>query len=201
MKRLLLATMFCAATALSAFAQDAERLELSEISTFFNEMTTAQARFTQYNSDGSISTGQLYLKRPGRMRFEYDPPESALVVAGSRELVIVDPRSNEPPESYPLRRTPLWIILEQRVNLAQSDMVIAHRLDGEATHVTAQDPENPDYGTIELIFAPEPVGLQGWVITDGAGFQTRVELTPFERELSLSNRLFDVRAVRENNSR
>ena len=58
----------------------AERLPLSAISRYLNSLQTAEAPFTQITEDGTISTGKLYIKRPGRVRFEYDPPEEAIVV-------------------------------------------------------------------------------------------------------------------------
>ena len=71
-----------ALTARPAFAAD--MLSLDQISTYLNSFTTAQATFRQRNADGSVSTGRLFLKRPGRARFEYDPPNDALVLAGNR---------------------------------------------------------------------------------------------------------------------
>ena len=62
-------------------AAAAQRLPLGQISAYLNALQTAQGEFTQINDDGSISTGQIYIKRPGKVRFEYNPPESALVVA------------------------------------------------------------------------------------------------------------------------
>lgn len=168
----------------------ADLLPLSDISKYLNGITTAESTFTQINDDGTLSTGKLYLNRPGRMRFEYDPPNSAVVVAGGGAVVIHDPKSNQPPESYPLKRTPLSIILARRVDLGQANMVVGHSYDGTATVVTAQDPENPDYGRIELMFTDSPVELRKWVIHDGQGGQTSVILGALKQVNSLNNNLF-----------
>ena len=140
MKRFLIASCLVLASAAPALA---EKLPLSAISRYLNGMQTAQAPFTQINDDGSLSTGTLYIKRPGRVRFEYDPPEKAVVVAGGGAVVIFDPKSNVEPETYPLSRTPLSIILARNVDLDRANMVTGHGFDGTATVVTAQDPENP----------------------------------------------------------
>ncbi len=168
----------------------AEQLSLDEISGYLNGFTSATSPFTQINDDGTLSTGTLYLQRPGRARFEYDPPDSAVVVAGGGTVVIHDPKSNQPPESYPLKRTPLSIILAQTVDLNRADMVVAHGYDGTATVVTAQDPENPDYGRIELMFTDAPVELRKWVIHDAGGGRTTVILGALETGVELSNDLF-----------
>jgi len=167
-----------------------EKLSLSAISSYFNAMTTAQSRFTQINDDGSRSTGTLYISRPGRMRFEYDPPESSVVIAGAGAVVIHDPKSNQPPETYPLRRTPLWIILARNVDLDRAKMVVGHEYDGTATIVTAQDPKNPKYGSIDLSFTDNPLELRKWVINDGNGGRTTVFMGELKTGIQLRSSLF-----------
>jgi len=176
----------------SAGLAQADKLPLGEISNYLNGLRTAQGFFTQINGDGSYSTGNIYIKRPGRVRFEYNPPDAALVVAGSNTVVIHDPKSNEPPESYPLRRTPLSIILADEVNLGAARMVTGHDYDGTATIVTAQDPENPEYGNIQMKFTGNPVELRQWVINDDAGGSTTVILGEMTTGGRLPNSLFDV---------
>jgi len=170
----------------------ADKIALAEISNFFNGFRTAEAEFTQINGDGSKSTGTLYIHRPGRARFEYDPPEGALVMAGGGQVAIFDPKSNSNPEQYPLRRTPLSIILARKVDFSREKMVVAHEAKGETTIVTAQDPKNPEYGTIQLVFTGNPVKLQQWVITNGSGDQTKVVLGDLRTGTKLSSFLFNI---------
>lgn len=193
MKQIALAfALICFAPA--GMAQESA-LSLADISTYLNGLKTARATFTQINDDGSQSTGQLYLRRPGRMRLEYDPPLEAMVVVGAGAVVIYDPKSNQAPETYPLRRTPLSIILKKKVNLDAANMVVGHRFDGQATVVTAQDPKHPDIGQIELIFDHDPVRLSGWVIHDGTGSQIRVMLGKMETGMKLRASLFNTRTL------
>lgn len=192
---LVLAPMLAPVLALSAPAvRAAEKLPLAAISEYLNSLKTAQGPFTQINDDGSLSTGTLYLHRPGRMRFEYDPPDSAVVIAGAGAVKIYDPKSNQPPETYPLKRTPLSIILAKNVDLARANMVVGHRFDGTATIVTAQDPENPEYGSIDLMFTGDPVALRKWVIHDGSGGQTTVIMGGLKTGGRLSGLLFSTQA-------
>ncbi|SEG08647.1 Outer membrane lipoprotein-sorting protein [Jhaorihella thermophila] len=174
----------------ASLAGAAEKLPLSDISSYLNGITTAKATFRQVNDDGTISTGRLWLRRPGRMRFEYDPPDSGVVVSRAGAVVIHDPKSNQPPETYPLKRTPLSIILARQVDLGRARMVVAHDFDGQHTIVVAQDPEKPEYGRIEMYFADDPVHLTGWVIHDGNGGRTSVELGELETGMTLSDTLF-----------
>lgn len=182
---------------IASAASAAEQIPLARISDYLNGLTTAKSAFTQTNDDGSRSTGTLYIKRPGRVRFEYDPPEQALVVAGGGAVVIFDPKSNQAPESYPINRTPLSIILSDRVDLSRERMVVAHWTDGTATILTAQDPENPDAGRIDLFFADDPVALEKWVITDSAGGRTAIRLETMQEGLQLPDTLFNNQTVGE----
>lgn len=172
-------------------AATAQAVALPDISNYLNALRTAQADFTQVNPDGTISTGRLSILRPGRMRFEYAPPDEALVIAGGGQVAIFDPKSNQPPEQYPLRRTPLNLILGANVDLTRDRMVVAHGQDGPVTYVVAQDPENPQYGNLRLIFTAGPVALRQWVVTDDAGQQTTVVLGDLRTGMDLPANLFD----------
>ena len=191
--------MFLAPVALIAFALPAaaEKLSLAELSRYLNGLTTAQAAFIQTNSDGTRATGTLYIKRPGRARFEYAPPEKSLVMAGGGQVAVFDAKSNQPPEQYPLRRTPLNLILAPNVDLSAAKMVVGHLENGDTTHVVAQDPKNPEYGTIELVFTANPTALRQWIITDDQGGQTTVDLADLQTGMPLSAFLFDITAERD----
>ncbi|WP_299044674.1 outer membrane lipoprotein carrier protein LolA [uncultured Tateyamaria sp.] len=175
----------------TAQAAWADKLPLNTISSYLNDLRTAEGTFTQINDDGTVDTGKIYIKRPGKMRFEYNPPNEGLVVASANAVYIVDSKSNQPPETYPLRRTPLSLILARNVNLSQANMVVGHDFDGTATVVTAQDPENPEYGNIQMKFTGDPVQLRQWVINDSGGGQTTVVLAELKTGGTISNRLFD----------
>ncbi len=159
----------------------ADKIPLAEISAYLNRLETVQSDFTQVNADGTVSLGRIYIKRPGRVRFEYAPPDRSLVLASAETVAIFDAKSNQPAEEYPLKRTPLNLILAPKIDLGQAKMVVGHKEVENTTRVVAQDPEHPEYGTIELVFTASPVTLRQWVITDDLGQQTTVilgELTP-----------------------
>jgi len=177
-------------------AAAAQQLSLNEISGYLNQLKTAKGDFTQINDDGSISTGTIYIKRPGKVRFEYNAPDSGLVVAGANTVVIYDKKSNQPAETYPLARTPLSIILADNVNLGRAKMVTGHSYDGTATTVTAQDPANPQYGNIQMKFTGNPVQLRQWVINDGNGSATTVVLGDMQVGGNIANSLFDTAGAR-----
>ena len=182
-------------------AAAAQQLSLNEISGYLNQLRAAKGDFTQINDDGSISTGTIYIKRPGKVRFEYNAPDSGLVVAGANTVVIYDKKSNQPAETYPLARTPLSIILAENVNLGRAKMVTGHSYDGTATTVTAQDPANPQYGNIRMKFTGNPVQLRQWIINDGNGSATTVVLGDMQVGGNISNSLFDTAGARAGSKR
>lgn len=179
--------------ALAASPAFAMQLSLNEISAYVNGITEATSDFTQVNDDGTLSTGTFFMHRPGRVRFEYNPPEALLIVAGGGQVGIFDGKSNiRQAERYPLRRTPLNLILEPNVDLSRRNMVVGHDFDGTATVVTAQDPEHPEYGSIQLKFTANPIELRQWIVTDGQGAQTTVILGQLSRASGLSGSMFNI---------
>lgn len=188
-------TRILMAGALALFAAGpaaAEKLPLGAISDYLNGLDTVTGTFTQINGDGTEQTGTLYISRPGKMRFEYDPPEETLVLASGGTVAIFDDKGDAGAETYPLDRTPLKIILAGDVDLTRERMVTGHTTSGEATVVTAQDPENPDYGSLELVFTGPPVTLRQWQVNDAQGGSTTVVLEEIQVGDRLADGLFNI---------
>ena len=190
--RILMVPAFIAAMTLPAAA---ERLSLSALSSYLNGLKTATGAFTQINDDGTISTGRILIKRPGRVRFEYDPPEQTLVIADGNSVGSSNPKSNAGTEAYPLHRTPLSIILARNVDLSRARMVTGHSSDDKTTTVRAQDPDNPEYGSIDLVFTANPVELRQWIIHDGSGSQTTVVLGDLSTGMQLKDETFVIPGI------
>ena len=191
MQRRVLLTTALAALVVAPPAQ-AQPIGLNALSRYFNEFSTAEAAFSQINPDGSLSTGRVWIRRPGRMRFEYDGPSGDLVIASGGTVAVIDRKSNMPPTQYPLSRTPLGLILAPQVDLTRARMVVDHRAEGNTTVVIAQDPDRPEYGQLRLVFTDNPIELRQWRVTDDAGRETTVILGEMRTGMSLASRLFDI---------
>lgn len=178
-------------TAISLPAFAAEKISLPTLNQYFEDLKTAQAGFTQINEDSSIATGTLMIKRPWKMRFEYRG-DGTLVLASARSVAIFDPKGDPQPSTYPLKKTPLWLILARNVDLSQDNMVIGHNFDGKSTTLTAQDPEHPELGTIQMVFTDNPVQLRQWIVTDEAGGATTVILGAMTTGMAIKNSVFDI---------
>lgn len=165
---------------------------LAEVSAYLNGLGTVASEFVQLNDNGSASLGRLIIRQPGRARFEYRPPNTALVLIGSGQIAIFDDRSNEAPQIFPLGRTPLSILLGNRIDLETSRFVAGQRQEDGRLVVTGLDPDQPDAGRIEMIFADDPIALVGWRLVNGAGEITEVALDGLEPVSGVSVFDFDV---------
>jgi outer membrane lipoprotein-sorting protein len=189
-RTLLLATLIAPLAA----PAHAEKLGLDAISAYLNGLTTAEATFTQINADGSGAKGRVIIRRPGRMRFEYEAPDQTVVLAAAGQVAIFDAKSNQPPEQYPLSKTPLNLILGRDIDLTTAKMVVGHTEEGLLTVVTAQDPQNPEYGTLALGFSANPVALRQWIVTDQTGAQTTVLLDELKAGGDYATATFSIEA-------
>ena len=177
-----------------ALPAHAEKLSLGAISGYITALKTAEADFRQINADGSESTGRVLIERPGRMRFEYAPPERTLELASAGQVAVFDGQTNQPPEQYPLSTTPLNLILARNVDLSKARMVVGHSEENGLTLVTAQDPDHPELGTIQMAFSANPVTLKQWTVADEAGGRTTVILGPLETGMSYPMDTFSINA-------
>ena len=185
-------TFACAVLVATTGQGWADKLSLPVLSKYLNGLTTVQAQFTQINPDGTLSTGKILIKRPGKIRFEYDPPNNALVMASAGALAIFDPKGNPQPESYPLNKTPLGLLLDKNIDLQRANMVVGHVYDGTATQVSVQDPEHPERGRMDLVFTGPTPELRQWVVHNENGEQTIVVLNDVQRDVAIRDYLFNV---------
>ena len=181
LKSLALAPVLCLALAFPALA---EKIPLNEISRYLNSLKTAQAAFTQVNPDGSVSTGQVFIHRPNRVRFEYQGSKT-LVLASAGQVAVYDGKTRGGPQQYPLSKTPLSLILAPNINLGKARMVTGYAVGENTTVVTAQDPQHPEYGNIQMVFTANPTQLRQWVVTDDAGKRTTVILGDMRTGVSI----------------
>lgn len=163
-----------AALALPARAQDAR--ELARISAYLNGITTLAGDFVQIDPDGILSEGRFLMRRPGRIRFEYNEPNPALVVSDGTWVGVVDKRYDSV-DRYPLSETPLNLILKRDVDLAREGAVEGVEVADGQMRVRARDPEHPERGSITMIFGASPLELRQWIVDDAQGGATTVALS------------------------
>ncbi|MFO1143459.1 MAG: outer membrane lipoprotein carrier protein LolA [Amaricoccus sp.] len=179
--------------ALLPFARAAAAaVDVSAVERYLAGLRSAQGGFRQTNPNGGVQTGRFYLQKPGRIRFEYDAPKGAMVIADGTWVGVFDPKSNRNPTRYPLDKTPLGLLLRDRLSLTEPGLVLGATQDAAGIDITVVDPRAPDAGRMVMTFAASPVALRQWEITTKAGQKTRVVLTDMTTNISLDPSLFNI---------
>jgi outer membrane lipoprotein-sorting protein len=152
-----------------------DRTDLARIEAYLDGLRTLKARFLQVAPNGAISQGTAWLERPGRMRFQYDPPSPLLLVAG-HGLVVFHDKSLNQTSNFFLSQTPLGILLADHVRL-QGDVTVTglQHLPGQI-QVSLVRTASPGDGTLTLVFAESPLSLRQWTVLDAQRQETRVTL-------------------------
>jgi outer membrane lipoprotein-sorting protein len=163
-------------TAGPSFALDAQdQADIARVQAYLNHITTLKARFMQIAPDGATSQGTAWLERPGRMRFQYDPPSPLLLVAGHGNVVFHD-SSLDQTSTIPLGNTPLGILLAPDVDLVKGVTVQSIARDAGEISLTLTRTDSPAQGQLTLILADNPLLLRSWVVTDAQHQDTKVSL-------------------------
>lgn len=152
-----------------------DRSDIARVETYLNTIHTLKGRFQQIAPNGQTSGGQVWLQRPGRMRFQYDPPAPFLLVAGHGLLVFNDSQLQQT-SNLPLSRTPLGILLADNLRLSGDTTVTGVTRYPGQLQVTLIRTASPSDGSITLIFADNPLALRSWTVIDAQRRETRISL-------------------------
>lgn len=168
-------------------AARAEGLALANTS--LNDVQRLQGRFLQQSPGGSRASGMFYLQRPGRLRFEYDPPATMLIVADGTVVAMRDTELRTT-ERTPIRSTPLNLILGATINLERDARVLRVSRAGQWLMITARDRAGQTDGQITLQFFGPTAELRSWDVIDATGARTRVTLSDITQPASFDRSLF-----------
>ncbi len=180
--------------AVPAFAQAAavmdDKATIAKVESYFNGVTTVRARFTQANQDGTVQGGVFTWWRPGRLRFQYDPPNGDYIVADGLLLHYWDDAVKNY-SNTPIGTTLADFLLRKKIKLSGDLKVVSIRRPAKnKLLVTLVQTSNPEAGDLRLMFAENPMQLLKWRVTDGAGQITEVTLTNIEPGVGLDPRSF-----------
>jgi outer membrane lipoprotein-sorting protein len=166
-----------------------DEADLQQVQTYLNSIHTLRAHFLQVAPDGAMSQGTVWMERPGRMRFEYDPPAPFLLVAGGGVLSFED-RSIKQVSQAPLSFTPLGILLADHVTLSGPVTVVGMQRLPAQLEVTLDRTSSPRDGSLTLLFTENPMVLRQWTVRDAQDRITRVTLYNIEQGMNLDPNLF-----------
>ncbi len=166
-----------------------QKEQVDRVSAYLKATKTMRGDFRQFNPDGSVSDGKFYLKRPGRIRFEYAAPSNMTLLSDGTWVMLND-RELETVDRYPLRKTPLNLLLKRRVNLLKDADIVDVYENGEKLSVVATEDEGDAQGDITLVFSLADFELIYWVVVDPQGSITTVQLGNVEKGVKLDPELF-----------
>jgi outer membrane lipoprotein-sorting protein len=169
--------------------------DLGRIEAYLNAINTLKAHFLQVAPDGGMSQGTAWIERPGRMRFEYDPPAKILLMAGHGNLVFED-HSIDQISEVPLSLTPLGILLADHISLSGRVTVVGFRRLPGQLQVTLVRSASPQDGSLTLVFTQDPLALRQWTVLDAQRRETHVTLYNVEQGVNLDPKLFEFRDPR-----
>ena len=177
-----------AAQPVSLTAQD--RADIARVETYLNGVRTLHSRFLQVAPSGGTSEGKAWLQRPGRLRFEYDPPSPFLLVGGNGLLVFHDSQLKQT-SNIPLGSTPLGLLLQDNLRLS-GDVTVTKivRMPGQL-QLSVVRTKSPADGALTLIFADAPLVLRQWTVMDAQRQETRITLYNVELGGAFNQRLFE----------
>lgn len=181
-----------AAKAVPAALSEQDRSDLARIEAYLNSVRALSARFLQVNEDGGLLRGGFFMERPGKLRFQYDPPASIVMVSDG-SLVLYYDRSVKQSTYVPLSTTPLSILTADRVALGGDVTVTRIERSPGAIRVTLQDTGSPAKGSLTLVFSDRPLQLQQWVVVDAQHVTTKISLDSLQTDPQLSGDLFSFR--------
>lgn len=162
----------------------------NQAQTWINNLTTLQAKFQQIAPDGQRSTGTVWIKKPGRIRFEYNKPSQLLLVANDGKMVFHDAEVGQT-TTIPLDQSPLGLLLKPQLSFS-GDVTVTNFMppNNGLFQITVVRTASPSDGSLTLVFNQNPIMLKAWRVIDAQGRTTMVDLYDLQPGVSVKNKLF-----------
>jgi outer membrane lipoprotein-sorting protein len=172
--------------------------DLIRISDYLNSIHSMRGSFLQIDPNGAAEQGTFYISKPGKMRFEYQPPNPVLVVSDGKTVAVFNKKLNTT-DTYPLYATPLNLLLSDGVKLQnnQNVMGITRQTGSLIVYVKAGSTRQGSGGNITITFADSPLEIRQWTITDAQGLETTVSLRDVQTGVDLPDKFFSLTGAKE----
>ena len=171
-----------AETAIAAHLTAQDKTDLKRIEDYLESISTLKGGFLQISSNGNVSSGKLFISRPGKLRFEYDPPASILILSDGIFLIYIDKELDQVTHVF-LKSTPVNFLVREDIRMDGETTVTEIRRSPGTLRLTVQ-------GSLTLIFTDKPLALRKWSVIDAQNIQTNVTLTNLETGMTLDPKLF-----------
>jgi outer membrane lipoprotein-sorting protein len=168
---------------------------VKEIGGYINSFREMQGEFTQVSPKGTVSKGVFYLSKPGKMRFEYAPPNPFIIVSDGTWVTIKN-RAKDSADQYPLSQTPLRLVLGENVDIADEADILGVESNGGIVTVTLEDKKKLVPGHLIISYDKDHKTLQQWIVVDGHGRRTTVSLDKVVAGVEADPKLFTIKVTR-----
>lgn len=193
-----IAAMLCAGCVLASAAAHAimpahlsaeEKKRVNEVEEYLSSINTIVADFVQIAPSGEYTSGTFQLKRPGKMRWEYDPPTPILMVADGDFLVFYDYELEQ--ESYiPMDSTLAGFLAREEIRFGRDVVIVEFKKGPGSLRIALVQRKKPDEGKLTLEFSTEPLQLRNMLVKDAVGQETTVALNNARYGMELDDKLF-----------
>ncbi|MCX7363635.1 MAG: outer membrane lipoprotein carrier protein LolA [Alphaproteobacteria bacterium] len=187
--RSFISALLAASLSLLAATAAPAQTGVPEVERYINSIRTFQARFIQTSPNGSIVQGDLYVRRPGRMRFAYDAPSQLKVVADGTQVTMWDPQTKDFGQ-WPLGWTAASFLVKEPFLLSGDITVESMQRANNELQLTLVQTRKPQEGKVIVRLSENPMQLRGWTIVDNRGNRVAVSLAEFKSGQPLADSLF-----------
>jgi outer membrane lipoprotein-sorting protein len=151
-----------------------QRALVDKVSAYLSKIQTLTGNFVQVGPDGSRTTGDFYMQKPGKVRFEYNPPSPIDIIADGSSVAVRD-RRLATQDLYPLSQTPLRHLVSDKIDLLHETTLMGVHSDDMFVTVVIEE-KHAIAGThrLMLMFGAKDLQLRQWTVTDPQGFDTTV---------------------------
>jgi outer membrane lipoprotein-sorting protein len=167
-----------------------QRALVNRVSAYLTSVQVLTGNFVQIGPDGRRATGHLFIQKPGKVRFEYDPPSPIEIIADGNQVVVADRKLNTQ-DPYPLSQTPLRFLLADHIDLLQDTNVVGITADDTYVSVLIEE-RQALVGTnrLLLMFDSKDYKLKQWTVTDVQGFDTTIAVSNLDTSKKPDPNLF-----------
>jgi len=171
-------------------SRDAQLVQ--RVNAYFNQLSMLEGSFLQTASDGKQQRGMLHIKRPGRFRFEFAPPNRVVIISDGTQMAIQD-YNLKTDDRKELQRTPLRALLGANVDLMRDTHLLDIREAADALLIEFRD-DSAEVGSVTLLLATKPMQLKGWSVRDNQNLVTKIDVLEIKTVDRIDDRLFDLAA-------
>ncbi len=174
---------------------DVQKGDLKRVSDYLNTIKSVQGRFTQLAADGRSVQGTFYLRKPGRIRFEYDKPNPILIVADGSSVAVSNSQLKTT-DRYPLINSPLRLLLSESTNLVTDPRISEVKKEPGILSFTARETTGPARGSITLVFSDNgQLELRQWEVVDAQGMRTTIALNDVRQDANIPPTMFVIQEL------